>query len=250
MDVSEIRSAFVFPETIRDKVEQFRLERLERILAGDGPCKIGQKAALVVHLIPLRAFDPLFNPDLEAMRRMQVHLPPIGARSWGTYYDLDGLFISDGNSPENGNSYIYALRNGTLEICDTSMLARSGEGKIIPSLLFEQQILENFPLWLAAVGAMGVEPPIILLISLLNVLGYIMALPAGFRSSGERRIMREHIHLPATVIETLTVNTESRETPHNVFDLLRPHLDVLWNACGFRRSIYFDDEGNPQHDAS
>src|SRR4030095_16620929 len=49
MDVSEIRRAFVFPETIRDKIERFRLERSERILADQGPCDLGQKAALVVH---------------------------------------------------------------------------------------------------------------------------------------------------------------------------------------------------------
>ncbi len=56
--------------------------------------------------------------------------------------------------------------------------------------------------------------------------------------------MREHLYLPGTVIESLTLNTESRETPNNIFDVLRPHFDALWNACGFPRSIYFDAEGN------
>jgi len=246
MDVPEIRSAFVFPETIRDKVEQFRLERLERILAGQGPCDLRQRPALVVHLIPLRAFDPTFQPNLEAIRRMVTELPPIGARAWGIYYDLEGLFISDGYVPSNRNGYIYAFRNGTLEVLDMSILARAGDD-IIPSQLFEEEILENFPKWLAAAVSMAVEPPVVLLISLLNVRGYRMALPPGFRATGERPINREHVHLPGTILETLTVNTESRETPHNVFDLLRPHFDVLWNACGFPRSIYFDDEGNPQY---
>jgi hypothetical protein len=55
---------------------------------------------VVVHLIPLRAFDPTFRPDLDAIKRMQTQLQPINADTWGAYYDLDGTFISSGNSPE------------------------------------------------------------------------------------------------------------------------------------------------------
>ena len=51
LDVEEIRSAFVFPETIRDKIERFRLNRLGDILTDESVCKLGQKAALVVHMI-------------------------------------------------------------------------------------------------------------------------------------------------------------------------------------------------------
>jgi len=247
MDVAEIRNAFVFPETIRERVERFRLERLGRILADEGPCNIGQNAALVVHLVPLRAFDPMFHPDLDAIRRMQVQLRPINASGWGTYYDLDGVSIAEGNPPAKCNGYIYALRNGALEILDMSILARGRVHKCIPSLLFEQEILDNFPHWLAALQALKIEPPVILMISLLNVGGFTMALPSGYRPDDVHPIMREHVYLPGSVVESLTVSTESRETPHNVFDLLRPHFDVLWNACGFRGSIYFDAEGNPQH---
>jgi len=66
-------------------------------------------------------------------------------------------------------------------------------------------------------------------------------------SSGDHPILREQVYLPGTVVETMTVDTKSRETADNVFDLLRPQFDVLWNASGFARSIFFDDEGNPRH---
>ena len=49
--------------------------------------------------------------------------------------------------------------------------------------------------------------------------------------------MREHLYLPGTLIEDLPLNTESRETPNNIFDTLRPLFDALWNACGFPKSI-------------
>jgi hypothetical protein len=101
LDVEKIRSAFVFPETIRDKIERFRLNRLGDILTDESVCKLGQKAALVVHMIPLSAFDPNFRPDVGAIKRMKTQLRPINAWGWGTYYDLDGIFISDGNLPDN-----------------------------------------------------------------------------------------------------------------------------------------------------
>jgi hypothetical protein len=200
-----------------------------------------------VHLIPLRAFDPTFRPDLDAIKRMQTQLQPINANNWGTYYDLVGIFISGGNSPETRNGYIYALRTGALEIVDMSMFAWSGEDKLIPSLQFENEILGNLVQWFTALRAMKAEPPVVLMISLLNVQGYTMALPLGMSSYGTHPIMREHLYLPGTVIESLILNSDSRETPHNIFDVLRPHFDVLWNACGFPQSIYFDAEGNPQH---
>jgi hypothetical protein len=124
------------------------------------------------------------------------------------------------------------------------MLTPRSEDRFIPSQGFEEQILEHFPKWLAALQAMKVEPPVVLMISLLNVRGYTMALSSGWSSRGTHEIMREHLYLPGTTIESLLLNTESRETPNSIFDTLRPHFDALWNACGFPKSIYFDAEGN------
>src|SRR5207244_5600049 len=56
MDVTEIRSAFTLAESTIERIQRFRLERLSAVLGDDTPCPLGGKAALVFHIVPLRAF--------------------------------------------------------------------------------------------------------------------------------------------------------------------------------------------------
>lgn len=213
-------------------------------MTNEAPCKLGERPGLVIHLISLRAFDPTFQPDLDAIRRMQTQLPIIGARGWGTYYDLEGIYVAGSDHRNDRIGYIYAFRNGALEVLDLGVLACSGPEKTIPSLKFENELLENLPRWLAALQAMRVDPPVMMLISLLNVQGYSMALPAGADARSARAIKRDEIQLPGILIQSLQLDTSSRNTPDNIFDVMRPQFDALWNACGVARSIYFDANGN------
>ena len=69
LDVDELRAAFVLSEATADRIRNFRIERLGRIIAGETPVPMDDVAKIVLHVIPLGAFDPSANLDLSAMER-------------------------------------------------------------------------------------------------------------------------------------------------------------------------------------
>jgi predicted HTH transcriptional regulator len=51
MDMPEIRSAFSLAENTIERIQRFRMERLSSILSGDAPCALGDKTAIVFHIV-------------------------------------------------------------------------------------------------------------------------------------------------------------------------------------------------------
>ncbi len=243
MDVTEIRSAFTLSESTIERVQRFRLERLGAILSDDTPCPLAGKAALVFHIVPVRAFDPAFRPNLRAIDKLQTLLRPIAASGWGLRQEFDGVYATEGSRTEDSSGYIFLFRNGALEVVDTGCLNAMGEQRLIPSLSFEEHLFDGLPNWLSALEAVGVEPPVVLMLSLLNAKGYHMAVTPGVRGRGTHAISRDHLHVPGTVLETLSIESKNQDTPLNAFAILRPHVDAVWNACGFWQSNYYDAEG-------
>lgn len=49
------------------------------------------------------------------------------------------------------------------------------------------------------------------------------------------KIDRDILQLPEMIIETYDTKPQ---------EILRPMFDKIWNACGFARSLNFDESGN------
>lgn len=242
MDVTEIRSAFTLAESTVERIQRFRLERLGAILADDTPCPLTGRAATVFHIVPFRAFDPAFRPNLRFSDTLYTKLKPMSGGGM-LRPEFDGVSVTDGSSARETEGYAYLFRNGALEVVDTGCLEASGERRLIPSLDFEEYLLKGLPDWLTALESTGVEPPVILMLSLLNVKGYGMGVGSGVRGHGTHPISRDFLHVPGTMLETLSIEVNSQETPANVFTVLRPHFDAVWNACGYQQSFNYDGQG-------
>ncbi|MCX5908563.1 MAG: ATP-binding protein, partial [Deltaproteobacteria bacterium] len=63
LDVGELRSAFLLSETTIERIRRFRLERLGKILSGETPVPVELVPKMVLHLIPINAFDPARKLD-------------------------------------------------------------------------------------------------------------------------------------------------------------------------------------------
>ena len=49
------------------------------------------------------------------------------------------------------------------------------------------------------------------------------------------KIDRDILQLPETIVDSYDIEPK---------DILRPMFDLIWNACGFKRSHNFDEAGN------
>ena len=112
---------------------------------------------------------------------------------------------------------------------------RRGGSLQIPSVAYESELIKSLNDYLSVLKILNVELPVFVFLTLLGVKGYSMGVDRS-RISAYRvhTIDRDVLLLPETVIESYEVNAK---------DVFRPSFDSIWNACGFPRSLNYNDNG-------
>ena len=241
LDVHELRSAFVANESYADRLKSFRLDRINRLITGSPTVAIKGQHYLVLHLLPVVGARPdtqIATLDFERIMGTNI-LRPISSGGWGPVFNFDGLLVAAHGNDNRLYSYVQVMRNGFLEAVDALILAQrtcndKEPSKIIPSIAWEQKLLEALPGYLKALDQLSLPPPYVLSLSLLNVKGFSMYVGPRY-GDGMRPIDREHLLTEEILIESVTGTPEA---------ILRPLFDQIWNACGWRGSINYDEAGN------
>lgn len=236
VSVDELRVLFTSAATIRDRVRAFRAERLARIDAGDAVLPLANGLGrLVVHLVPLAAFGP--NPQIDLERAYQIHskLRPLGSMDLTPRINFDGFINIRGGTDCHGYTQIF--KNGIIEATKVGILWESDQGLLIPSLSFEKWILEVLPSYIESFQDLEVPPPFVLMISLQGVRGARLGVSREqFLSRDDRPILQDTLELPEIMIENFGQTVDYQRAA-------RPAFDALWNSAGYIRSQHFDTEG-------
>ena len=234
LDATEIRYAFSMSESVGERIKAFRDERIGRILAGETPVPINPDAVVVVHCIPLEAFREKTAIELEALISASGGLHPIGVSGWDKRSNLDGVIMFSQPKGERAIGYVQVFRNGVVESVNAEVLSVNGETKLIPITYFENKIVEHCNQIVALLHKLDLDSPRVVFISLLNVQGYRLPSEHGCRPYGYP-IDRKHLLLPDVLINDVS-------TPAEIF--LKSSFDLIWQACGNKRSPHYDKDGN------
>lgn len=229
LDISEIGALFGLAESTRQRIENFRAERIMRIAARETPMPLAQAPVVVLHFVPMGAFARGATVEVREFawksRVGQLQTIAGGFTSWR--YNFDGLFTYYEEDSATAMSYVQVFRSGVIEAADTYCVSgRVTPESIIPITTFEQKLISALPNMLEALRFLGAEPPVFLMMTLLGVKGH--------RIHGGVPIDRDMLALPETVIESLDADPGS---------ILKPLIDAVWNASGHERSPNFDIEG-------
>lgn len=238
MDVEDLRGAFLDAEAPAKRIQEFRLERLSRILTGETPFPLQDRPGTqILHVVPLAAFaTEAPAPDLVDL---ETRLQPFYKASFNgpSRLNLDGLAATYGGSDNGGKrGYMQLFRNGIIEFVSRWLILDRESQKI------NSKFLERFPLqWLQVAlelyREIGVEPPMAVMMSLLNVRGCRMSVS----SYAENTLMFPELHvidradllLPPVVVHAH--NTTPGEVIHGLADL-------VWQAAGWPASKYFNED--------
>jgi len=238
MDVSELRAAFTLSETTMDRIRDFREGRLVRIVAGETPVPLYDAPKIVLHLVPLRAFDPGAKFDVASLAHKKTELAPIGSLSWSDRHNFDGFLTYDQGNRSVGISYLQVFRNGTIEAVDAWILRdRPKVGRLIPAQFFESKLVEAVGRFLRRQKQLGVEPPVFVMLSLLRVSGYVMATGSRYPNLHDLTDFHPIDRNDLLVSEVMVDNLDS-DPPQ----VMKPIFDAIWNAAGYPGSIYYDSE--------
>ncbi len=237
LEVSEIRSLFLQSEQLTTHIKNFRTERISKIIANDTPVIMEDSAKVVLHIIPLNSFDPTKIYEFDnIIRNSSISLAPISTSSYDVRYNFDGyLSYSQSSRTNKSHSYLQIFRNGMIESVDSLLLNHNEKNNYIPSILFERDIIIAIDNHMKILHQLGVETPIVIMVSLLGVSGYTMAVnKAKYPFSEERPIDRDILLLPDASVDTYDFD---------VTQILRPIFNTVWNATGWPKSINYDKDG-------
>lgn len=241
LDVSQLRDAFTFSSTITDRVRAFRTDRVISLANNDTPLPFFTGAKIVLHFLPLESFISPVEYDYLKFHKEPWKVPPIGGlQGVDRRINFEGLMTYRGTNTE-AHSYLQIYRNGILEAVDGHILAPFGNQSTgqIPSVVYEGQLLDYFPMCLSTLQQLGVEPPILFGLTFTNIRGYRMELSNhSFPPRGDAPISRDSLMLPEALISKPTVPPE---------EILLPLFNLIWNACGHPKSRNFNDHGEWIH---
>jgi hypothetical protein len=237
LDVSEVRTAVMFSETLAQRTTMFRTERLSKIVAGETPVEVDGTARVILHLLPLGSFEQTASYDISSIANNPPSLPPLLARSFHSRHNFDG-FVTYASSDEGNlyRSYLQLFRNGSIEAVDMYFVRERAEGvRQIHIKAMENELIGKVAVYLNIQKNLGVPLPVFLMLSLVGVKGYTLSF------SQERFIDPEYWPIEKSDLIIPELMIEDYEC--DVSQIVRPAFDAIWNASGWPRSMNYDEEG-------
>jgi hypothetical protein len=227
LDVAEIRSAFIQSLRASEFIRDFRIDRIGKIISNEMPARIENTGKIVLHIVPLSVSDPsiVFNvASLDSILGYHHILDEWGGSQHRNNFEG---YISYGST-----SYLQIFRNGSLEAVSTEDLGLYPNKKhMIGSEAYEKTLIERTPRLLSLLRAIGVEPPLIIMLSLVGVNGYELEVRRSFGGSAlvdPPVIDRDNLVIPEIVIDSLGADMAKE---------LKPIFDIVWNAAGLKLSL-------------
>ncbi len=222
LDIDEIRNAFIASESIRERINDFRSSRLNKILIDQAPVAMDNFAKLVLHLMPLESFSKtaVFDISLIGYKASNHKLVPINRRYSISRFNFDGLIRN------YGSDYIQLFRNGMIE----SVCKINHNLETVDQSFFEKHMVQSIIAYKAALQELNINPPIVITLDYINIRG--LSLLYNIRQA---EAIREDVLNPGEVI---LKNDDS-----NIPKIMKPVFDAIANASGFERSLSYNDNG-------
>ncbi len=235
LDVAEIRSAFALSERLPELVRQFQAERLSRIAADETPVPLPAGPRAILHVLPLSSFSPN-APHVDVVRCKGAAIAPVFSPAPSSRFNLDGYVYESRLRPDSpALAYVQLFRSGHLEMVETETIYRGPEGQnYLPAQGLLRDSIKAIGAYLGLQRDLGVQPPIVILITLLGFKGYLI--PHGHVPSiWQVPIDRDTVLLPDVLIQRFD---------ESLANVLRPAFDALWQAAGWPRCFEYDEKGN------
>ena len=233
LDITEIRGLFALSESLAERARNFRMGRLARMCARETPAPIGVGSKLVLHIIPLNAFDPTTNVDLKGSTVFRNKMQPLRAPGWDHRYNFDG-FLTFVQTPGHGGGYVQLFRSGIIEIVDADLIAAERSNKLLPIGACASSLLHRSQEYIGLLKGLGVPAPFLLALSLLNVRGLHLAVNPHQHNMDAYPIDRDDLIVPPVLMESYGSDLGAT---------MRPAFDAVWNAGGYHACGDYDSTG-------
>jgi hypothetical protein len=167
------------------------------------------RGILILHIIPLSAFDMTSALSLLEIERDFGSFVPIGSSTAnGARINFDGVLkTSNADSQATQHrAYVQLFRNGIIETVHSTLLATSSGTPIISNL--DDRLIHEIMRSLNDLAAVGIEPPYALLVSRIGVAGARFNF-ARVRYLTRWRMPAEKPHRQSSTTEAVTFRSKA-----------------------------------------
>jgi hypothetical protein len=241
-DVNELRTLFSAGPQLGERIRNFRLDRIAKIAAGAAPVQLMDRGILVLHIVPLSAFDATPALPLREIELNYRSFVPIGSTTAnGARINFDGI-LKTSNADQRAiqhRAYVQLYRNGIIESVDSTFMAVSSGAPIISYL--DDRLIREVTRSLNDLAAVGIEPPYVLLASFVGVAGgrfnFVRSDNQNWLDNLSDPLDRDQYHFDEVIFETIPADQAQCAS------IIRPILDQMANAGGNATSPIFDAQG-------
>jgi hypothetical protein len=247
-------------DTRAESIRNFRLERTQqRHYRNEAVLPLSGDAETILHLVPADSSVAELRYAVDSIFRDGQALKPMFRQGFGGLwvhpniereFNLEGVlkycrYVYRKKGEKGGTDPVWSpytkvqlFTTGIIEASERILL--NSEYAINPKRIeidvFENGLIVSLEDYLNCLKCIGVTPPIFLFLTLLGVQGYSLAkswtsYPGLFRGTTDRDILE----IPESVIPDYEMEPST---------VLKPCFDLIWNACGYPRSMNYDPEGN------
>ncbi len=232
--IEELRAMFNQSESALEKANEFHRNRIDRILVGEGQRPLVGSGRLILHIVPVASFSGLVNLDVEAIHQINQSFIPLAADGMNTGFNFYGYRTEHREDKNYGYTQIF--RNSILEATKGEIVNETNNLSQIPGLASERYFFQRYESYINGLRDLGVPAPLVILITLEGV--------KGARYEVSRDIWREIPPLlPDEILVLPECVIENYGTTKDYHRAIRPAFDSLWNAIGYSKAQFFNDDG-------
>jgi len=223
---SELNQMFMQSQTIKERAENFRNDRIGLIFKGVSINRNYPEA--YIHLIPFGFLEDKMYNIIELSRSHTTHIFPYYTNQFLSQgfnsFNVDGL-ISEKRSDRTNEirAHTQYFRNGIIEAF-FRLLDNGEKGTTIlgPKLLHD--ILNTISRGMVSLSHLQVEPPIMVFISLRHIQSQYLQRHYNGESIGS--FVKDNVIIPGVMFSTLEKNIDK------IFGEIKPYLDIIYQAAG------------------
>ncbi len=234
MDLSEVKTSLNLSENLGERIKNFRLERISRIIANDVNVSLVDSPTIVLHLFPLTSFEKGYKLDLSVYLDNYQNLKPLFDNISFQRYNLDGILTNSMTADFNtADAYLLLYYNGIIEAVNARILSLyDGSRKCFQIEKMEKGIINELKRFLTELNNLDISCPIVIAVSFLKVKGFNMDL-YNFNSISQP-LDRDHLFFPEVLINDYFEQIEL---------VIKPIFDSLWQAFGYSKCRHYDKDG-------
>lgn len=239
LDIPEIRSQFLGSEERTRKLQNFRTDRISKVILGDTPFKLVEGAILVVHVTSIQAVLGQVAPDIVQYTGLRRQIPILASSSDAAYFklNLDGAVGARNVSDGVTHGYTLIFRNGFVESTwvQTTNNPDPNSRPALPSSSFEGYLKNFVTKSIAEISHWGASSEVLVMLSLVRAKGMRLAYSREF--AGDERLEFDRDILAFPEVEVIPENGDPMRQ-------IRPLLDMVWQAAGLAGSPNFNEVGD------